>query len=214
MVPTSGVTVPLHAIQAKPVEQPRKVIGERLSLNQVESGSMAEPEMTADHVCGFLDLMQAHGIRIWVDGGWAVDACLGSQTRRHGDLDIVIEERDVPVAVAALQDRRYAPVPRPDTRAWNFVLGDDAGHQIDFHVIVLAQDGRGIYGPPESGESYPAEALTGKGTITGRTVDCITPAALVRFHTGYQVGATDWADVSALCERFGIPVPREYLRFR
>ena len=51
----------------------------------------------------------------------------------------------MPTAAAALQRRGYAPVPRDDTRAWNFVLGDD---------------------------------------------------------------------VPALCERFGIPVPREYLRFR
>jgi lincosamide nucleotidyltransferase A/C/D/E len=177
-------------------------------------GSMREPEMTADDVCGFLDLMEAHGIRFWVDGGWAVDACLGAQTRRHSDIDIVIEELDVPVAVAALQRRGYSPVLRPDTRAWNFVLGDDAGHQVDFHVIVLGQDGRGIYGPPENGESYAAEALTGTGAINGRTVDCITPEWLVRFHTGYQPDGTDWADVSALCERFGVPVPSEYLGFR
>jgi len=170
--------------------------------------------MTADDVLGFLDSMRALGIRIWLDGGWAVDACLGSQTRRHADLDIVIEQRDVAAVVAALERVAYTPVPRPDTRAWNFVLGDDAGHQIDFHVIVLGEDGRGIYGPPENGDSYPAEALAGKGTINGRTVDCVTPEWLVRFHTGYQSDETDWADVSALCERFGIPVPSEYLRFR
>src|SRR5437667_7015850 len=67
------------------------------------------------------------------------------------------------------------PVPRPDTRAWNFVLGDDAGHQIDFHVIMLDEHGRGVYGPSENGEYYPSEALTGKGTVNGRTVNCITP---------------------------------------
>jgi lincosamide nucleotidyltransferase A/C/D/E len=170
--------------------------------------------MTSEDVLGFLALMDADGIRIWLDGGWAVDACLGSQTRRHGDLDIVLEQRDMPAAVAALEGIEYAPVPRPDTRAWNFVLGDGAGHQIDFHVIVLAGDGRGVYGPPENGKFYPAEALLGKGTVNGRTVDCITPEWLVRFHTGYQLDETDWADVSALCERFGIPVPDEYLRFR
>jgi hypothetical protein len=60
------------------------------------SGSTSEPEMTADDVCGFLDLMAANDIRVWLDGGWAVDACLRSQTRRHADLDIVIEERDIP----------------------------------------------------------------------------------------------------------------------
>jgi hypothetical protein len=45
-------------------------------------------------------------------------------------------------------------------------------------------------------------------------VHCITPEWLVRSHTGYQVDTTDWADVSALCSRFAIPMPREYLRFR
>jgi len=45
-------------------------------------------------------------------------------------------------------------------------------------------------------------------------VECITPAWLVRFHSGYRVDESDWADVSALCERFGIPMPGEYLRFR
>ena len=46
-----------------------------------------------------------------------------------------------------------------------------------------------------------------------RAVDCITPEWLGRFHTGYEVDATDWADVSALCARFSIPFPREYLGF-
>jgi len=46
-----------------------------------------------------------------------------------------------------------------------------------------------------------------------RPVACITPEWLVRFHTGYAVDATDWADVSALCERFGLAVPDDYRRF-
>ena len=81
------------------------------------TGSAGESEMTGDDVCGFLALMDARGVRVWLDGGWAVDACLGSQTRRHGDLDIVVEERDVPAVMDALQGGGYAPVPRDDTRA-------------------------------------------------------------------------------------------------
>jgi len=169
--------------------------------------------MTSADVRGVLDVMDALGIRIGLDGGWAVDACLGTVTRRHEDLDIVIEQRDLSAAVAALERLGYTPVPRPDTRAWDFVLGDDSGHQVDFHVIELDQDGRGVYGPPENGDSYPAEALSGTGTIEGRAVACITAEWLVRFHTGYAVDATDWADVSALCERFGLAIPGEYLRF-
>jgi lincosamide nucleotidyltransferase A/C/D/E len=170
-------------------------------------------EMTADDVLHFLDLLDVHGVPIWLDGGWAVDANLGYQTRHHDDLDIVIDEHHVAAAVAALEGRGYAPVPRPDTRPWNFVLGDDAARQIDFHVIVLDEHGRGVYGPPEDAKFYPAEALMGEGTINGRPVHCISPVWLVQFHTGYEPDSTDWADVSALCEHFGIPVPSEYLRF-
>ena len=83
---------------------------------------------------------------------------------------------------------------------------------MDFHVILLDQQGRGVYGPAENGEFYPAEALAGTGSVNGRTVACITPEWVVRFHTGYEVDATDRADVLALCERFDIPIPDEYRR--
>src|SRR5882762_6802312 len=111
--------------------------------------------MTADDVGSFVDLLHSQGVRVWLDGGWGVDACLGSQTRRHSDLDIVIEERDVQAATAALQRLGYAAVPRPDTRPWNFVLGDETGRHIDFHVIILDELRCGVYGPRENQASYP-----------------------------------------------------------
>lgn len=52
------------------------------------------------------------------------------------------------------------------------------------------------------------------GTIDDRAVRCTTPEWLVHSHTGYEVDETDWADVSALCERFEIPIPSEYSRVR
>jgi lincosamide nucleotidyltransferase A/C/D/E len=169
--------------------------------------------MSATDVVAFLDLAESYGITVWVDGGWAVDACLGRQTRQHGDLDIVVTEPQHAALVAALRDRGYADVPRADTRPWNFVLGDADGHHVDFHVIAMDENGDGVYGPPANGEVYVAEALTGTGVIGGRTVACITPEWQVRFHTGYPPDADDWADVSALCERFGIDVPPDYAAF-
>jgi lincosamide nucleotidyltransferase A/C/D/E len=95
------------------------------------------------------------------------------------------------------------------------VLGHEDGRQVDFHVITFDGAGNGVYGPPELGWRYPAEALTGLGEISGRAVACITPQWLVAFHTGYAAAdATDWADVSALRDRFGIPIPDDYLPFR
>ncbi|MEU7899337.1 hypothetical protein AB0B45_41610 [Nonomuraea sp. NPDC049152] len=70
---------------------------------------MTEPEMTADDAQELLSLIDSLGIRVWLDAGWAVDTCLGSQTRPHADLDIVVQEHDVPAVTAALRDRGYRP---------------------------------------------------------------------------------------------------------
>ena len=94
------------------------------------------------------------------------------------------------------------------------MLADDHAHEIDVHVIVLDDQGNGIYGPVENGEMYPADALAGRGTLAGQTVRCISPEWTIKFHSGYQLKEPDYKDVSALCEKFGIQLPAEYECFR
>ena len=94
-------------------------------------------------------------------------------------------------------------------RRW-FVLADDEGHEIDVHVVVLDDKGNGIYGPAENGEMYPAEGLTGSGTIDGQVVKCISPEVMVKFHSGYELKDKDFQDVRAICDKFGIELPEEY----
>ncbi len=170
----------------------------------------AAPEMTLTDVLSCLTVVDEAGVRAWLDGGWAVDACLGAQSRRHRDLDIAIEERHVPAAVAALERLGFETVPAE----WNVLLEDPAGRQIDFHVVVLDEEGRGVFAPPRHRVWYPADALSGEGTLGGRRVRCLTPHALVALHVGYEVDGRDWADVRALCERYDIPIPDDYQRFR
>ena len=172
---------------------------------------MADREMTVEDLCEFLALVESLGIEIWLDGGWAVDAWLERQTRPHADVDIVIETVALATLVDALRARGYGDVPRDDTRAWNFVLGDADGHEVDFHVIDLAPDGTGIYGPPPPEFVFPADSLTATTSICGRDVRAIPPHRLVEFHTGYEPDDDDRADVLALCERFGVRVPPQYL---
>ena len=170
--------------------------------------------MSADDLFGLLDLFGSVGVHVWIDGGWAVDAALGRETRPHADLDIVIEERQRDAAVTALRNRGYVAVDRDDTRPWNFVLGDRDGHEVDFHVIRLDEDGNGVYGPAENRDLWPASALDAWGTIAGRRVRSTSPRWLVASHTGYPLTDKDVADVMALCEQFGIEVPSEYARLR
>jgi lincosamide nucleotidyltransferase A/C/D/E len=170
--------------------------------------------MTSVDVIDLYTTLEKLGVEIWIDGGWGVDALLGDQTRPHNDLDIAIQQKHVPILRQLLEKRGYRDIKLEEARAWNFVLGDENGREIDVHVIVLDDRGDGLYGPPEKGEMYPAASLTGVGKIDGRTVRCISPEWAVRFHSGYQLKEKDFRDVSALCRKFGIDLPTAYEQFK
>lgn len=159
-------------------------------------------------------LLDHLGIEIWLDGGWGVDALLGEQTRPHGDLDIAIQHKDVPQLRELLEARGYKDVPRGDTTPWNFVLGDDQGRLVDVHAVTLDAAGNGLYGPAKEGVMYPAGSLTGSGVVDGHAVRCISAEYVVKFHSGYKLRASDYADVTAVCARFGIEYPAEYAAWK
>lgn len=162
----------------------------------------------ADTVIKLLKLSTENDIDVVVDGGWEVDALLGEQTRPHEDLDIAVPHKDVPKLRKLLTDRGFKDIPRNDTRDCNFVLGDDSGNSVDVHSYIFDEQGRNIYGV-----EYLPEHFTGSGTIEGYPVKCISPEWSVKFHTGYDLDENDFLDVSALCKRFDIPLPKEYEKF-
>ena len=167
-----------------------------------------EEQMTAEDVLSIVQLFEEKGIDLVIDGGWGVDALLGEQSRVHSDLDIAIQHKDVKQARALLEERGYRDIPRNDTRDCNFVLGDDQGRLVDFHTYTFDAQGKLVFGV-----EYPFESLTGSGSILGHPVRCIPPDWMVKFHHGYQLDETDYHDVRLLCERYGIPLPEEYLVF-
>ncbi|HEY4718360.1 MAG TPA: nucleotidyltransferase family protein [Anaerolineales bacterium] len=168
---------------------------------------------TASDVITLYTNLEALGIKIWIDGGWGVDALLGRQTRPHEDIDIVVEQKHVATLRKFLENKGYRDMQRDDTSAWNFVMSDVEGHQVDFHVIVFDTHGDGLYGPAEKGIIYPAVSLTGEGSIGGLRVRCISPEWMVKFHSGYELHQKDYDDVAALCAKFGIALPQEYAKF-
>ncbi len=163
------------------------------------------PTMSAADAVELVQFLADHGISVHVDGGWAVDALLGEQTRPHGDLDIATQHKHVPLLRALMASRGYEEIARDDSWACNFVLADGEGRELDVHTYTLDAEGKCVFGLP-----YPAASLTGQGVIAGRLVDCISPEWLVKFHSGYELDEDDYRDVSALCERFGIALPAEY----
>jgi lincosamide nucleotidyltransferase A/C/D/E len=151
-------------------------------------------------------------INIWIDGGWGVDALLGKQTRFHKDLDIVVQQKDIPALRKLLSAQGYNEIKLDIARLHNLVLADDYCHEIDVHVIVLTDKGDGIYGPVQNGEIYPAASLTGKGKIGNCKVNCISAEYVVKFHSGYELKEKDYKDVLAVCKKFDLEIPNEFLQ--
>jgi lincosamide nucleotidyltransferase A/C/D/E len=155
-----------------------------------------------------------NGIKIWIDGGWAVDALLGEHTRAHKDLDIIIQEKDISAFRNFLSEQGYKEIKLNIAQPHNFVLGDKYNREIDVHVISLNDQGDGLYGRLEDGQIYPAASLTGKGKIDNIEVDCISPEYLVKFHSGYTLGEKDYQDVIAICKKFDLEIPIDFSQFR
>jgi len=156
--------------------------------------------MTSQDVLALHGKLKGLGIRIWIDGGWCIDALLGRQTREHKDLDVAIEARDVPRARDLLEGEGYREVRRESE--WNFVMGDRVGREIDLHAFVLDASGR-----VAEGILYPNGSLTGTGTIDGVGVRCIGAEQMVAFHRRRPNRERDAAAIAELCTRFGIPHP-------
>lgn len=171
---------------------------------------IASDTVKAEDVLDLYTFAEENHIQLWLDGGWSVDALLEKQTRTHGDIDIVIQKKDIPAIVHYLESKEYKEIQRGDTSPYNFLYGNLHAQFVDFHVIKLDEQGNGIYGPKENEFVYKAQALSGIGTILGKKVQCISPEWVVKFHTGYQLREKDFHDVLAICETYKIEVPEEY----
>ena len=96
----------------------------------------------------------------------------------------------------------------PLVRIASEVLGDDKGHLVDIHSYTFDENGKNIFGV-----AYEPRHLTGAGMIDGYLVKCPPPDVMVEFHTGYDVDENDYHDAKALCERYNIPLPKDYEKF-
>lgn len=68
---------------------------------------MIAPEMPAAVVVALLELFEKAGIEVGLEGGWGVDALLGTQTRVHKDVDVIIGTVHVARIVELLSTRGY-----------------------------------------------------------------------------------------------------------
>ena len=165
--------------------------------------------MEAADVVEIIKALHQAGVVVWLDGGWAVDAVLEEQTRKHHDLDIVLA--DVEGLLAALGPKGFAVVDGELHR--NFVLSDARGRRVDAHVVSFDDEGNAILQMPGGGAwVFPAPGFDGIGMVAGERVRCLTPEVQMQCHAnGYEWTETDFQDMRALRDRFGVELPDAYL---
>jgi lincosamide nucleotidyltransferase A/C/D/E len=175
----------------------------------VEGSGVAE--MTSAVLLDILALLERENLEVWLDGGWGIDALVGEQTRPHKDVDLIPRLADVPRLMRVLAGRGFEL--RNGTPPHGFVLTNPDGLAVDVHSVEFDAEGRGLY-RMENGEIwiYPADGFSGRGTIAGRAVWCLSAEAQVLCHAqGYEPTDKDRSDMAHLAAKFGVELP-EHLK--
>jgi lincosamide nucleotidyltransferase A/C/D/E len=164
-----------------------------------------------DDVIEALQILERHGIQVWIDGGWGVDALVGEQTRDHLDLDLAVDRRDLSRIEQLLGELgfRHDRTVEPGLPA-RLVLRDDRNREIDLHPLAFDEDGNGwqqLSGSERAWGCYPARHLRATGTIGDRRVRCLSPELQVRFRMGYEWSERDEHDLRLLVTTFELPPP-------
>jgi lincosamide nucleotidyltransferase A/C/D/E len=155
--------------------------------------------------------LQNAGVRVWLDGGWGIDALVGEQTREHDDLDCVIALNDAGIAREALAAVGFAVT--LDELPTRFVVRDRSDRRVDFHTVTFDATGAAIQQLQDGRLApYPAEGFSGFGHVAGVRVACLTAAVQSRHHLGYDPDEKDHHDMGLLADRFGIELPAPYRR--
>jgi lincosamide nucleotidyltransferase A/C/D/E len=172
----------------------------------------------AEDVIRICQRLLANGIRVWLSGGWGIDALLRQQTRPHKDLDVIMLLDDV-VRMRELLSRagyalkelwsenRWVADARGIETATAFVLQDAEGREIDAHAIRLDEQGNGVPAWEGEGLVFERQDLAGEGMIAGFSVRCLAPEMQALCHTGYQLPDQQLRDLELLRERFGVEHP-------
>jgi lincosamide nucleotidyltransferase A/C/D/E len=163
--------------------------------------------MNAADVMEIVSMLEDAGARVWVDGGWGVDALLGEVSRAHSDLDLVISTDDVELARSVLTGVGFSQVLR-DWLPTALAVADDKDREVDLHPVTPTPDGGGDQRLPD-GETfhYPPPVV---GFIAGRQVRCVDVETQVLCHLGYETTDKDRGDMRRLREHFNIELPDPY----
>ena len=171
--------------------------------------------MGPDQVLSLYLDMEAHGVRLWLMGGWGVDSLLGLQTRIHHDVDVLVEVATLERFRGRLHELGFEFQYLWDDETWSvhdpswstadelptaFVHAHPDGREIDVHVVRL-DDIRGVLTLWNAPYEFTLQGLQGRGMVAGQPVRCLTREMQIEAHTGYDLPPHHAADLQFLMNK-------------
>jgi lincosamide nucleotidyltransferase A/C/D/E len=159
--------------------------------------------------------LSANKIKVWLVGGWGIDALLQQETRPHKDLDILKRIDDVVRMRDLLGRDGFSLKELWLENSWTldshgievptaFVLQDSEGREVDAHAMRLDGRGSGIPAWAEEEIILKRQELAGEGMIAGFPVRCISPEMQVLVHAVYDLPHEHQRDLELLRDRLGV----------
>jgi lincosamide nucleotidyltransferase A/C/D/E len=156
--------------------------------------------MRAASVLAVLAELEAAGLRVWVAGGWGVDALVGRETREHSDLDLAVDHEQLADTIALLESMGYTI--ETDWRPARLSMATAAGEHVDLHPVRFAADGSAVQSSVDDATFfYRADGFI-RGEVDGVAVPCLSVEQQLAFRSGYPPRDVDRHDV-ALLESLG-----------
>jgi lincosamide nucleotidyltransferase A/C/D/E len=179
---------------------------------------------SAADVIHIYQLLSNHGIRVWLTGGWGIDALLGEQTRPHKDLDVLMLLDDVHQVFELFGQEGYILERLWEENRWGvdsegrktataFVLKDPVGREFDAHAMRIDEQGDGLPAwDVVEGFIFTRQDLAGLGSIDGVAVTCISAESQMVCHDGYQLPDQQRHDLKRLGEKYAVVYPAAYFQ--
>ena len=162
-------------------------------------------------VVKILDALDGAGVQFWVAGGWGIDALVGHQTRRHSDLDLILDrnrgdEEQTRRTLAELGVRFENFDAVGDVRLPRIIQLHDRGGRVvelipvDLESLPVADTRHRSLHPCDQ-DTESDDRLThlfAEGTIGSRAVACLAPEVQLALHQGYDLPKSNHRDLALL----------------
>ena len=159
------------------------------------SESALRSGMTSAEVLAVIEWLEHCGAVYQVNGGWAVDALVGRQTRVHRDLDVFLDETAVPRLVDWLTERGYT---READELPGRVELRRGEHAVDVHPMTVDAEGNGVQRGSGDVVFVHQAADRTRARVAGRPVTVARVERLIELRRRYRHRDVDAHDLAQL----------------